>query len=199
MFGDSKQYVNQGCDLTHSLIQRFRLPEWDNRLPVTTETNRRYLDEMMDAFIESSKVEARKKGAESQLFSPEYWGYVERSLIDCALRFQAGENTDDWHLQVTSCLKAWASGLNPWAMLMVADYLVMQGEKGFAKQAVKVCESFPRYWSTRPDMETHLQTTAYVMIRVYVPLYSRSGLQDVSEHRFLEKLATDIQSVRADL
>jgi len=145
--GDPKQYVQSGYELTQHLVSQFSLQGWVNGRPSMSVTDERYLDEILDSFREGSNSEARRKGAESSSYHPEYWAYIERAMTDCALRMEAIENPDGepWSVLVSTYLKAWASGLNPWAMLGVADILFGQGEVRLARRAIDVSALFPRY------------------------------------------------------
>jgi hypothetical protein len=161
-------------------------------------TDERYLDEILDSFREGSNAEARRKGAESLSYHPEYWAYIERAMTDCALRMEAIENPngEPWRVLVSTYLKAWAGGLNPWAMLGVADLLIEQGETRLAKRAIDASALFPRYWNSRPANEVNFILLSYLTIRSYVYRYSCSGLKDVGEPRFTEKLSEDIATIK---
>jgi hypothetical protein len=155
---------------------------------------------MLEGFQKGSNEYARSQGSETVLYHPEYWSYMERYLTDCALRLEAGENSDSepWQERVSTYLKAWASGLNPWAMLSVACLLFEQGQTRLARNALNVCTLFPRYWRSRPSREVEYALLGYTTIRVYVGRYRRSGLNDVGEVRFLEKLSDDIAALRRE-
>lgn len=196
--GDPKQYVQSGYELTQALIRELSLPGWTNGRPSHSPTNERYLDEMLEGFKEGSSEYARSKGSETVLYHPEYWAYIERFLTDCALRLEAVENADSepWTVTVSTYLKAWASGLNPWAMLGVAALLFEQGQARFAKRTLAVCSLFPRYWNSRPTQEVEYTLLGYTTIRVYVYKYSGSDLKDAGETRCIEKLSKDIETVK---
>jgi hypothetical protein len=155
---DPKQYVRDGFELTHTLIREFTLPGWSNGRPDVSDDNQRYLDEVFDAFTAGSNAEAKKKGAETIKYHPEYWPYVERAITDCALRREALTCEGPWEIQLSTILKAWASGLNPWAMIDIAGLLFEHDHAKFAQQALKICSLFPRYWNSKPAREVEFTT-----------------------------------------
>ena len=196
--GDPKQYVQSGYELTQHLVSQFSLPGWVNGRPSMSVTDEKYLDEILDTFREESNAEARRKGGETLSYHPEYWAYIERAMTDCALRMEVIENPngEPWRVLASIYLKAWATGLNPWAMLGVADLLNEQGETKLARRALDVSSLFARYWNSRPSKEMEFVLLSYVTIRVYVHRYDCSGLKDVGEPRFIEKLSEDIRTIK---
>ncbi|HUV70043.1 MAG TPA: hypothetical protein VMW15_10305 [Terracidiphilus sp.] len=196
--GDTKQYVQDGYELTQLLVNEFSLPGWVNGRPSTSATNEQYLDEMLDGFREGSRAEAVRKGAESLSYHPEYWAIIERALSDCALRMEAIENpnSEPWTAQASAYLKAWSSGLNPWARLGVAELLFEQGKTKLASRALQVCSLYPRYWNSRPSKEREFTLLSYLTIRDYIHRYSRSGLRDVGEPHFEESLSEEICTLK---
>ncbi len=196
--GHPKQYVHSGYELTQVLVSEFSLPGWANGRPAPSATNDQYLDEILGSFQEGSNADAQSRGAETISYHPEYWAYIMRALADCALRMEAAENIDSapWTARVSTYLKAWASGLNPWAMLGVAAILFEQGQIKFAKRALDVCTLFSRYWNSRPSKEVEFVLMSYTAIRVYVYKYSRSELRDAGEPRCIEKLSQDIEALK---
>jgi hypothetical protein len=201
MFGaDPKRYVDSGFDLTHSLIREFSLPDWENGRPIINETDREYMDTVMTDFLESSNAEDQRKGRGKTTYSPEYWNYLQRAMTDCALRMEAldGADSEPWVTRLSTFLKAWASGLNPWAMLNVSILLHQNGHPDPARLALSACDLFPRYWNSRSQTEIQQMTLSYVMVRVYVYGYQKQNLMDVGEPGFLRKLADDVKDVREE-
>ncbi|MGA2753603.1 MAG: hypothetical protein ABSE53_07530 [Terracidiphilus sp.] len=197
--GDPKQYVQSGFELTQLLVKQFSLPGWVNGHPSMSVTEEQYLDEILKSFQEGSLADARRQGGESLSYHPDYWAIIERSMTDCALRLEAIENPEGepWRVLASTNLKAWASGLNPWAMLSVAEILIEQGETRYARRVIDTSAMFPRYWNSRPTNETNFILLSYVTLRSYAHHYDSSGLKDVGEPHFMRNLSADLSALRA--
>jgi hypothetical protein len=193
-----KQYVDSGFELTMDLIKELSLLDWSEGRPLLTVTNQASIDRTTKNFWEGSRRFAESRGSEEISYHPELWGHIERGLVDCALREEASEETDpnNWTARISTYLKAWASGLNPWAMTAVAEILLNQGKTQFALRAINTATRFPKYFNAKPQNEIDMIRVGYITIRVCIPRYEWEGQKDISQPDFEKRLLEKTVALR---
>lgn len=195
-----KSYSDSGCDLTFSLVAELLLDDWPGRRPLLSPSNQQAINEFREQFQEGVNAYARSKGSETVDFHPEIQEYLDRAITETALRLQIkyqGSN-EDWTANVSTYLKAWASGMNPWAMLGVAEILIEHGKFKRAKEALEVAGKFPKYYSLQPSKKVEFTMQSYVWIMTSTKDY-RSNPQNQAYPGYANYLKQDIEALDTEL
>jgi hypothetical protein len=150
--GKSQPYVDAGVALTFKLPRSLKLSDWNNGLPNYTPEEIAAIDRRLSQFQQTANSEL---GGEAK-FHPDTIPELQRMLTGEALSefardklmFQSEGIPADWKPLASTLLKAWASRLDPLALLELGDLLVKVGCKNEAKEVLQVVLLFPTYAKT---------------------------------------------------
>lgn len=161
LFGGQKSYADAGFALIIKLTASFNLPGWKDGLPDYTPAEIEAIARNIDSFQEMANKEAGGKVKFHPEIIPKLHGMLAAdALIELAeMKFDeicaaAGSitaildgrhNISNFKERLSTLLKAWASNLNPKAMLEVGRILVDAGHVSEAKDAFRVILMFPSY------------------------------------------------------
>jgi hypothetical protein len=195
-----KSYSDSGCDLTFSLVADLLLDDWPGRRPLLSPSNQQAIADFREQFQEGINAYAQSKGSETVEFHPEFREYLDRAITETALRLQVKYqgSTEDWTANISTYLKAWASGMNPWAMLGVAKILIERGKFKRAKEALEVAGKFPRYYSLQPSNKIEFTMQSYVWVMTGTNDY-RSNPENPAFPDYGTRLKHDIEVLSAEL
>jgi hypothetical protein len=147
----AKPYVDFGMAVLYKLTVSFNLAGWKDGLPTYTQSEMEAIDRRMSSF---QKMANDELGGEAR-FHPEIIQELQRTLAAEALLEHAGngwkfsdEIPEDWKERVATYLKAWASSLNPIALLQLGDLLAKVGHGSEAREVLQVVLLFPTYAET---------------------------------------------------
>lgn len=181
------EYIKAGGDLTFALSHEFDLCLWSGSQMVFTDAENASIDKFAKFFTDASRHHARQQGGEEFLYHPEFWPYIQRTLVGYGLRrCGRGRSQDDWKSAVTAYLKAWSMDVDPQSWLDIATLLGGAGHHERARDARNVAKLFFPYARSRPPEDIKETTVSAITVGAFVVGFEPDG--GIFNERFLASL-----------